>query len=117
MAMLFFSKRIIASPIFFHQTYTQVLSPISTDDHIIQLIKNLDKQSISAILEQYGDSLYGLAYHKLKSENLATEVIQQTFIIVWQQLSNFDEQQEHVFNWVLRIMNGIIADNHYQQAA
>ena len=92
-------------------------SPTNTDIHILQLIKNLDKQVIPIILEQYGDSLYGIAYRKLQRESLAVTAVQQTFVTVWQQLSGFNEAEDRIFNWILKIMNNIIANNYYQEAA
>ena len=94
-----------------------MLLPINTDAEILHFIKNIDRQAITAILEKYGDSLYGIAYHKLQSEMLATNAIKQTFVAVWQQLSEFDEQQDRIFNWVLKIMNRLIDEKYCQQAA
>lgn len=94
-----------------------MLISINPDEQIIQMIKNGDKQAIPAILEKYGDSLYGIAYHKLQSESLASAVLKQTFVRFWQQLSDFDEQSDKIFNWVFKIMNRIIVDKYLQKAA
>lgn len=94
-----------------------MLLSINSETEIIKLIKNLDKQAIAAILEKYGDCLYGIAYQKLKSESLAAKVVQQTFVTVWQQLANYDEQQHRIFNWILKIMNQIIDTTYIQKAA
>ncbi len=94
-----------------------MLLPIDSDAQILPLIKNLDQRAISAILDKYGDTLYGIAYHKLQSEPVAAEVIQQTFVAVWSKLSSFDEKQDRLFNWVLKIMNEIIVKKYLQRAA
>lgn len=102
---------------FFTKILTKVLLPIHSDAQILLLIKSLDKQAISAILDQYGDTLYGIAYHKLQSEPIAAEVVQQTFVAAWRKLSNFDEHQDRIFNWTLKIMKEIIAENYFEKAA
>ena len=94
-----------------------MLTPINSDEQIIQMIKNGDKQAIPAILEKYGDSLYGVAYHKLQSESLASEVIKQTFVTFWQQLSDFDAPSDKLFNSLFKIMHRIIVDKYLQKAA
>ncbi len=94
-----------------------MLTPINSDEQIIQMAKNGNEQAIPAILEKYGDSLYGVAYHKLQSESLASEVIKQTFVTFWQQLSDFDEQPEKLLNSLFKIMHRIIVDKYLQKAA
>ncbi len=94
-----------------------MLTPINSDEQIIQMAKNGNEQAIPAILEKYGDSLYGIAFHKLQSESLASEVIKQTFVTFWQQLSDFDEQPEKLFNSLFKIMHQIIVDKYLQKAA
>lgn len=94
-----------------------MLLSVKSETEILTLVKNLDKQAIAALIEKYGDSLYGIAYQKLKSESLAAKAVQQTFVTVWQQLANYDEQQHRIFNWVLKIMNQIIDNTYLQKAA
>lgn len=81
-----------------------------SDAQIIQSLSSKDKRSIAAILEKYGDTLYGIAYQKVKSELLASEILKQTFIAIWNQATAYNEEEGRLFNWLLKIMNQTVTN-------
>ena len=111
--MLYFLFGKVASPIYKKSTVILYANP---DTQTQQLVGQSDQQTISVLLEKYGDSLYGIAYQKLQSEELAAAAVERTFIIVWQQLSNFDSVKTSIFRWILNIMHRIMATSEFRFA-
>jgi len=89
---------------------------ILSNSNIIQLLKNKDQQAITVIIEQYGDILYGIIYRKVQSEVLARIVMKRTFVMIWQQAATYEETNERLFNWLVRIAHQAMS-GHLQKAA
>ena len=77
--------------------------PLIKDELIISQLKNKDQRAIKAILDKYGSTLYGTIYRKVQSEVVATEKMKNTFLKVWQNAETFNEQEERLFNWLLKM--------------
>ncbi len=54
-----------------------------TDQQLVQLIQGGDKKAFDALYGRYWRKLYGLAYRKLHSRELAEELVQDLFISLW----------------------------------
>ncbi|CAA9235901.1 MAG: hypothetical protein AVDCRST_MAG56-1195 [uncultured Cytophagales bacterium] len=63
------------------------LSPLQfthhTDQDLVQLLQQGDKKAFDALYGRYWRKLYLLAYQKLRSRELAEELVQDLFISLW----------------------------------
>jgi RNA polymerase sigma-70 factor (ECF subfamily) len=63
------------------------LSPLQfthlTDQELVQLLQQGDKKAFDALYGRYWRKLYLLAYQKLRSRELAEELVQDLFISLW----------------------------------
>ncbi len=71
--------------------------------HIIQLLQQQDKSTISILYDQFSTTLYGVALKIVQSEDLAEDVIQDVFIKVWQHGKKYDSRKGSLFTWLLNI--------------
>jgi len=81
---------------------------ILSDTLIIKLLKNKKQAAIPAILENYGDALYGVIYRRVQSEEQACFIMEQVFLNVWEQKNTYDESEGRLFNWLLKIVNQVM---------
>ncbi len=65
---------------------------------------------LNAWLNDYGDNLYSWAVHKLRSEDLAKDLLQETFIAALQGWDRF-EGKSSVKTWLTSILNNKIRDH------
>ena len=55
----------------------------SIEKEIVHLLQNGDKKAISLLYENYADALYGVIRKVILDEDLAQDVLQETFVKVW----------------------------------
>ncbi len=89
---------------------TKVLTPIYSDDQIIELLEQKNQRSIPIILDKYGDKLYGIAYHRLQSELAASAILKRPFVAIWNRTTVYNKIEEPLFSWLLKIMNQTMAN-------
>lgn len=79
------------------------------EDKLVRRLQAKDKSAVEEIYDSYAPSLYGIAMHIVKSEAIAQDVVQETFIKVWKNAAAYDTKKGTLFTWLLNITrNGAI---------
>ncbi|NAY92500.1 sigma-70 family RNA polymerase sigma factor [Muricauda sp. JGD-17] len=78
--------------------------------HIVSLLAEKDDKAISLLYENYGDTLFGVAYKVVKDEELAQDVLQESFIKIWKKADTYDASKAKLFTWLFRITRNTAID-------
>ena len=78
--------------------------------HIVSLLAEKDDKAISLLYENYGDTLFGVAYKVVKDEALAQDVLQESFIKIWKKADTYDASKAKLFTWLFRIVRNTSID-------
>ena len=62
------------------------------------------------LYDHYSSALYGVILRILKREELAEDVLQETFIKVWRNIGSYDETKGRLFTWLVRIARNLALD-------
>ena len=73
------------------------------DIEIMKRVAARDQQAFRELYQQYGTSVYSLAYRILQNSALAEEVAQDSFLKVWQRKTQWDPAKGKLKNWLLTI--------------
>ncbi|RDY58122.1 RNA polymerase sigma factor [Flagellimonas nanhaiensis] len=80
------------------------------EKHIVSLLAEKDDKAISLLYDNYGDTLYGVAYKVVKDEELAQDVLQESFIKIWKKADSYDPSKAKLFTWLFRIIRNTAID-------
>lgn len=72
----------------------------------IQLIKRLqeqDSKALSAIYDRYSGAIYGVIFRICKNKDQAEDLLQETFLKIWQKSYLYDPNKGKFFTWAYRI--------------
>ncbi len=78
--------------------------------HIVELLQEQNEKAISLLYEHYGDTLYGVAYKVVKNEQLAQDVLQESFVKIWKKGDSYDSTKAKLFTWLFRITRNTAID-------
>lgn len=78
--------------------------------HIVSLLAEKDDKAISLLYENYGDTLFGVAYKVVKDEDLAQDILQESFIKIWKKADTYDASKAKLFTWLFRIVRNTAID-------
>jgi len=78
-----------------------LISAIEKD--IVYLLERGDKKAITLLYENYADSLYGVIQKVISDEDIAQDVLQETFVKIWRYAKKYDSNKAKLFTWLYRI--------------
>lgn len=88
------------------------LPPISvnTEQELIALLKNKDRQAYSYLYDNYAGALYGIIMKVLNKEEAAKDVLQEVFVKIWQHIGSYDAGKGRLYTWMLNIARNAAID-------
>jgi len=69
-----------------------------------------DKAAFEALYDRYSDALYGLVIRMVKDEDLAKDIVQESFIKIWKNASKYNPEKAKVFTWMYQITRNTAVD-------
>jgi len=73
------------------------------DADLLRRISGGDQESFASLYDRHNQILFGLLMRILKEGAEAEEVLQDTFLQVWQKASHYDEARGSVFAWLVTL--------------
>jgi len=75
----------------------------SIEKEIVELLRHSDKKAISLLYENYSDTLFGVIKKVIKDDDVAQDVLQETFVKIWRYSKIYDASKAKLFTWLYRI--------------
>jgi len=89
------------------ETATQISS---IESQIVQLLKASDQKAIELIYKNYSDALYGVVYRIVNDEQIAEDVMQESFVKIWKNASAYNPELSRLFTWLVNICRNTSID-------
>ncbi|WP_316809996.1 RNA polymerase sigma factor [Pedobacter heparinus] len=83
------------------------LPTITDQPAIIQLVKNDESEFIQDLYNRYGAALFGIILRIVKSDELAEDVFQQTFLKIREESVQYQPSKTRIFTWAAAIARNI----------
>ena len=80
------------------------------EKHIVELLQERDEKAISLLYDHYAETLYGVALKVVKDEDLAQDVVQESFVKIWKKSDTYDSAKAKLFTWLFRITRNTAID-------
>jgi RNA polymerase sigma-70 factor, ECF subfamily len=80
------------------------------DARLLALVAEADQSALAALYRRRGTLIYSLLMRMLVSEMEAQEVLQDTFLRIWQRAANFDPDRSSPLGWMIMIARGRAVD-------
>jgi len=75
----------------------------SLEQTIVTFLQNGDKKAISLLYENYSGALLGVIKKIISDDDLAQDVLQESFIKVWKKSKTYNPEKAKLFTWLYRI--------------
>ena len=80
------------------------------EKHIVELLQERNEKAISLLYEHYGDTLFGVANKVVRNEELAQDILQESFVKIWKKSDSYDPGKAKLFTWLFRITRNTAID-------
>ncbi|MEO0571552.1 MAG: RNA polymerase sigma factor [Bacteroidota bacterium] len=73
------------------------------DTEIIQRIINKDKDALYLLYDKYSGALFGVILRICQNQELAEDVLQETFLKIWEKIHSYNPNKGKFYTWAYRI--------------
>lgn len=96
--------------------FVKSLTLMSKDKALILKLQNKDETALGLLYDKYSAALYGVILRICKDEDNAQNILQDTFMTIWNKSDSFDPDKGSFYTWAYRIarnktLNFIRKDN------
>jgi RNA polymerase sigma factor (sigma-70 family) len=81
-----------------------------SEEDLIQALRQKDKTGAEALYDMYSSSLYGIIFRIVQRQEVAEDLLQDTFVKIWNSFSSFDEGKGRLFTWMVNIARNLSID-------
>lgn len=79
------------------------LTLMQNDNFLIQQLKDKDERALSLLYDKYAGAIYSVIIKMVRDEGKAQNLLQDTFMTVWDKAENYDASKGRFYTWVFRI--------------
>jgi RNA polymerase sigma-70 factor (ECF subfamily) len=81
----------------------QVVLHFKDDADLVRRLKSREPQAMSELYDRYGRLAYSVIYRVVRDAGTAEDLVQETFLRVWNRAASFDQQRGALGPWVLAV--------------
>ena len=81
-----------------------------TEGDLLTQLKSKNPEALEYLYTHYSRALYGIILRIIKREDLAAELLQDTFIKIWQKIASYDATKGKLYTWMINIARHLAID-------
>ncbi|POY39320.1 RNA polymerase subunit sigma-70 [Solitalea longa] len=81
-----------------------------SEEELVTGLKQRQKLAIEALYNMYSAALNGIILRIIHSEEEASDVLQEVFLKIWNNASNYDPKKGRLFTWMANIARNMAID-------
>jgi RNA polymerase sigma factor (sigma-70 family) len=85
-------------------------SPANTLSKFLELRSRNKDLALKFLMDNYGDSMYGVVSRIIKDTGLAEDALQEGFIKIWKNITEFNPEKASLFTWMFTIVKNTAID-------
>jgi len=86
-----------------HFIFGKSLTLMQNDTTLIRELKNKDERALALLYDKYSGAIYSVILKMIRDEGKAQNLLQDTFMTVWNKAESYDESKGRFYTWVYRI--------------
>src|SRR5579872_6947237 len=90
-------------PVWLAYGLLQVLLRFKEDSELVRRLKLRDPHAMADLYDRYGRVAYSLIYRVVRNTGVAEDLVQETFLRVWNRVQSFDDQRGALGPWILTV--------------
>ncbi len=80
------------------------------EEELILLLRNKDENAFSYLYDNYAGALNGVIGRMVTETHLAEDILQEAFVKIWNNFSQYDPSKGRLFTWMINITRNLTID-------
>lgn len=98
-----------------------ITDTVISEKEIVRLLREKNEKAVRYLYDHYSKALLGLIFRIVPKQEIAEEILQETFVKIWVNASSYDESKGKLYTWMLNIARNLAIDkirsSEYKQSA
>ncbi|MGV3586631.1 MAG: RNA polymerase sigma factor [Adhaeribacter sp.] len=74
-----------------------------SEEELVQRLQHHEEAAMTILYDKYSAALYGIILRIVKSEVVAEDVMQETFVKIWASIGQYNKEKGRLFTWIINI--------------
>ena len=83
---------------------------LPAEDQLVLALKNMDRGAMNSLYQMYSDALYRVISTIIQIEEIAKDILQETFIKIWKSFNQYDPVKGRLYTWMARMARNLSID-------
>lgn len=83
---------------------------IIEESELVRRVRERDKLAFEYLYDRYSKALYGVVLRIVRSEEVASEVLNDAFLRYWERSENYDFSKGRLYTWMVNIARNLAID-------
>ncbi|MFT2008139.1 RNA polymerase sigma factor [Pontibacter sp. 13R65] len=81
-----------------------------TEEALIERLRSRDEAAMAVLYDMYSATLFGVIVQIVKVEEIAEDVLQESFLKIWNSFGSYDSEKGRLFTWMINICRNLAID-------
>lgn len=81
-----------------------------SEEELIAALRRHDKIAAEALYDMYSSSLFGIIIRIVQNNELAEDLLQETFVKIWNSFPSYSSDKGRLFTWMVNIARNLSID-------
>jgi RNA polymerase sigma factor (sigma-70 family) len=82
----------------------------TSNQELVTRLQSQEKTVVGTLYDLYGSTLYGIVLRIVRQEDLAQDILQESFVKIWKNGPKYDSSKGTLFTWMLNICRNTAID-------
>jgi RNA polymerase sigma-70 factor (ECF subfamily) len=82
----------------------------ANEAELVELLRQKNRKGFGQLYDNYGSALYGVILKIVKIEEVAQDVLQDSFVKIWKSMDSYSREKGTLFTWILNIARNTAID-------
>lgn len=83
---------------------------IIDEENLVLLLQSKDQRGFSILYDNYSSALYGVILKIVRTEEIAADVMQDSFVKIWKNIEGYNRTKGTLFTWMLNVARNTAID-------
>jgi RNA polymerase sigma-70 factor (ECF subfamily) len=81
-----------------------------SEEELVLALRQREKVAIEALYDMYSSSLFGVIVRIVNDNAVAEDILQDTFVKIWNSFSSYSTEKGRLFTWMVNIARNLAID-------
>lgn len=81
-----------------------------SEEELVRSLKNRDTTAVKALYDMYSGALFGVISRIIPQTEVAEDLLQETFLKIWNSADAYDSSKGRLFTWMMNIARNLSID-------